>query len=72
MDYAAGSAGFLISSMKLMIKDAEERITSPEELNRKIAIIKYEQLLGIEKRADIYASCFEYDTYGRWLLKYYS
>lgn len=53
-DYAAGSAGFLISSMKLMIKDAEERITSPEELNRKIAIIKYEQLLGIEKRADIY------------------
>lgn len=53
-DYAVGSAGFLISSMKLMIKDAEERIKSPKELDRKIAKIKYEQLLGIEKRSDIY------------------
>ncbi|MDE6029494.1 MAG: SAM-dependent methyltransferase [Clostridiales bacterium] len=53
-DYAAGSAGFLISSMKLMIKDAEERLHSPEELSKKIASIKYKQLLGIEKRSDIY------------------
>lgn len=53
-DYAVGSAGFLISSMKLMIKDAEERIKSPKELNEKIAKIKYQQLLGIEKRSDIY------------------
>lgn len=53
-DYAAGSAGFLISSMKLMIKDAEERIHSPEELSKKIESIKYKQLLGIEKRSDIY------------------
>lgn len=53
-DYAAGSAGFLISSMKLMIKDAEERIHSPKELSEKIAAIKYKQLLGIEKRSDIY------------------
>ncbi len=53
-DYAAGSAGFLVSSMKLMIKDAEERIKSPDELSRKIWKIKNEQLLGIEKRADIY------------------
>ena len=53
-DYAVGSAGFLISSMKLMIKDAEERIHSPKELSEKIANIKYQQLLGIEKRSDIY------------------
>lgn len=53
-DYAVGSAGFLISSMKLMIKDAEERIHSPKELAEKITSIKYKQLLGIEKRSDIY------------------
>ena len=53
-DYAVGSAGFLISSMKLMIKDAEERIKCPKELNEKISKIKYQQLLGIEKRSDIY------------------
>ncbi|MCC0630318.1 N-6 DNA methylase [Clostridioides sp. ES-S-0171-01] len=53
-DYAVGSAGFLISSMKLMIKDAEERIKSPKELSEKIVKIKYEQLLGVEKRSDIY------------------
>lgn len=53
-DYAAGSAGFLISSMKLMIKDAEEKIKSPTQLEKKIVKIKCEQLLGIEKRSDIY------------------
>ena len=46
-DYATGSAGFLVSSMKLMIKDAEARIKSPEELSKKITKIKNEQLLGI-------------------------
>lgn len=53
-DYATGSAGFLISSMKLMINDAKNRIKSPSELNEKIKKIKYTQLLGIEKRSDIY------------------
>ena len=53
-DYTAGSAGFLVSAMKIMIKDAEERIKSPEQLTQKIRKIKNEQLLGIEKRADIY------------------
>lgn len=53
-DYAAGSAGFLISSMKLMINDAKKRIKNPDERDIKIAKIKYEQLLGIEKRSDIY------------------
>jgi len=53
-DYAAGSAGFLISSMNLMIEDAEKNIKSPSELARKISNIKFKQLLGIEKRSDIY------------------
>lgn len=53
-DYATGSAGFLISSMKQMIKDAEQNIKSPKALDKKIADIKYHQLLGVEKRADIY------------------
>lgn len=53
-DYAAGSAGFLISAMKQMIKDAEQNIKSPKVLDKKIADIKYHQLLGVEKRADIY------------------
>jgi len=53
-DYAAGSSGFLISSMKLMIEDAENSIKSPEKLSDKIRDIKFKQLLGIEKRSDIY------------------
>lgn len=53
-DYAAGSGGFLISAMKHMIKDAENRIKSPDELNKKILNIKCNQLLGIEILKDIY------------------
>ena len=53
-DYAVGSAGFLISAMKLMIKDAENRLKSPELYSKKVNDIKCKQLLGIEKRADIY------------------
>ncbi len=53
-DYAAGSGGFLISSMKLMIEDAQKTITSEKEKFDKINKIKYEQLLGIEIRPDIY------------------
>ena len=34
-DFATGSAGFLISSMHQMIADAKQKISSPEELNRK-------------------------------------
>lgn len=37
-----------------MIKDAEERIKSPDELNKKILNIKCNQLLGIEILKDIY------------------
>ena len=53
-DFATGSAGFLISSMHLMIADANEKIQSLAERNRKIQKIKMEQLLGIEKLPDIY------------------
>ena len=53
-DYALGSAGFLISSMKLMIADAKDKIKSPAELQKKILKIKHEQLLGIEKLPEVY------------------
>lgn len=53
-DYATGSAGFLISAMKQMIKDAENTIHSDVELAEKIKNIKYQQLLGVEKLPDIY------------------
>lgn len=53
-DYAVGSAGFLISAMKQMIRDAENSIKSPLELQEKILHIKGCQLLGVEIRADIY------------------
>ena len=39
-DYAVGSAGFLISAMKLMLKDAEDKIKSLEELEKKKLDIK--------------------------------
>ena len=53
-DYCVGTAGFLISSMKLMIMDVEKTISSPDERKQKIADIKSKQLLGIEKLPDIY------------------
>lgn len=53
-DYALGSAGFLISAMKLMLLDAKAKIKSPDELRRKELQIKHEQLLGIEKLPDVY------------------
>lgn len=54
-DYAVGSGGFLISAMKHMIKDAENKLNnSPKELQEKIINIKCNQLLGIEKLPEIY------------------
>jgi type I restriction-modification system DNA methylase subunit len=40
--------------MKLMIDDAEKNIKSSQEFQQKKAEIKLKQLLGIEKRSDIY------------------
>jgi len=53
-DYTAGSGGFLISAMKLMIEDAKNTIKSERDLQEKIRNIKYYQLLGVELRDDIY------------------
>lgn len=54
-DFATGSAGFLISAMHQMIDDAKQRLNnSPARLEEKILQIKMEQLLGIEKLADVY------------------
>ncbi len=54
-DYAAGSGGFLISAMKLMLKDAELQYkSSPEKYADKVSDIKKYQLLGCEIRPDIY------------------
>ncbi len=53
-DYTAGSGGFLVAAMKLMIQDAREQIKSSKELRLKEDHIKLFQLLGIELRPDIY------------------
>ncbi|WP_120955683.1 class I SAM-dependent DNA methyltransferase [Helicobacter mehlei] len=53
-DYATGSGAFLVSSMNKMLKDCEEKITNPTDREKKKAQIRAYQLLGIEKRADIY------------------
>lgn len=54
-DYAAGSGGFLISAMKLMLKDAETKYAdSPAKYADKVSDIKKFQLLGCEIRPDIY------------------
>lgn len=53
-DYAAGSGGFLVASMKAMIKDANQ-IEDKEERDKKINSIKMKQLLGIELRPDMYS-----------------
>lgn len=53
-DMAMGSAGFLVSAMDIMIKDAREKVTDAKELERKIKHIKEQQLLGIEILGNIY------------------
>ena len=53
-DFATGSAGLLVAAMNEMLNDAKENIKSPEELARKEALIKAEQLLGIELLPSVY------------------
>lgn len=53
-DFATGSAGLLVAAMNEMLNDAQENISSPEELNIKSAQIKAEQLLGLEVLSNIY------------------
>ena len=55
MDLATGSAGFLISSMELMIDAVETEFgKNTTRANEKIAEIKRNQLLGVELNAEMY------------------
>ncbi len=55
MDLATGSAGFLISSMELMIEDAQVSYgKATTKANEAIKKIKQEQLLGVELNAEMY------------------
>lgn len=53
-DKAMGSAGFLVSAMDIMIKDAKEKIADKSALEARIKHIKENQLLGIEILGNIY------------------
>ena len=56
MDLAAGSAGFLISAMQIMIDATKERYSAnTKKALSKIENIKSEQLLGVEKDPNMYA-----------------
>lgn len=55
MDLATGSAGFLISSMELMIEKVEEKYGKrTTKAKNKIEKIKNEQLLGVELNAEMF------------------
>jgi len=55
MDLATGSAGFLISSMEMMIDDAQSCYgKETTAANDKINAIKKEQLLGVELNAEMF------------------
>ena len=53
-DFATGSAGLLVAAMNEMLIDAKKQIKSPEELARKSAAIKANQLLGLEILSNVY------------------
>ena len=55
MDLATGSAGFLISSMEIMIDDANKTFgKDTSKANKKIEEIKKGQLLGVELNAEMF------------------
>ncbi len=55
MDLATGSAGFLISSMELMIENAQNKYgKDTTKAKNKIKEIKENQLLGVELNAEMY------------------
>lgn len=53
-DFATGSAGLLVAAMNEMLIDTKNSISSPEELRKKEAQIKAEQLLGLELLSSVY------------------
>lgn len=55
MDLATGSAGFLISSMELMIENANDKFgKDTTKANNTIVAIKKNQLLGVELNAEMF------------------
>lgn len=53
-DFATGSAGLLVSAMNEMLIDAKNKIKSPEQLAKKTAEIKSDQILGLEILPSVY------------------
>lgn len=53
-DFATGSAGLLVAAMNEMLIDAKDKIKSPDEYQKKAALIKATQLLGLEYLPSIY------------------
>lgn len=53
-DFATGSAGLLVAAMNEMLIDAQKTIKSPDELAKKSAEIKANQLLGLEILSNVY------------------
>ncbi|MBF2374481.1 N-6 DNA methylase [Listeria seeligeri] len=53
-DFATGSAGLLVAAMNEMLNDAKNKIKSPDELYKKEAEIKANQLLGLEILSSVY------------------
>ena len=53
-DNATGSAGLLVAAMNEMLRDAREKIQSPQELRTKEADIRAKQILGLEILPEIY------------------
>lgn len=70
-DKTMGSAGFLVSAMDIMIRDAKEKITDPAALEKKIKNIKENQLLGIEILGNIYSGRAKHDPDGRRIIQYH-
>lgn len=53
-DRTMGSAGFLVTAMDLMIKDAQDKIQDKEKLEAKINNIKQQQLFGVEILKEVF------------------
>lgn len=53
-DTAMGSAGFLVSALDIMVKDARNKIQDKAKLEAKIDSIEHNQLLGIEILGNVF------------------
>ena len=53
-DFATGSGGLLVAAMNLMLQDAKDSISSPDDLIKAENRIKTEQILGLEVLPEIH------------------